>query len=149
MPQTAVSAFSLVSFPNPYACYAPQKVDILKFQLGSCNSPALAMHGLQSPGRLGLAEFANVPSSPSSQDPYTPLTPASMSVFVFLAIPRGLQDLTFLTRDQTQALAMRMPSPSHWTTREFPSMCVLNMPSFFQLSASAHAVPSALFQILA
>ena len=48
---------------------------ILEFQLGSRNSPALATRGLQSPGRLGLAEFASVPSSPSSQDPYTPLTP--------------------------------------------------------------------------
>ena len=44
---------------------------------------------------------------------------------------------------------MRMPSPSPWTSREFPSMSALNMPSFFHLSAFAHAVPSALFRVLA
>ena len=35
-------------------------------------------------------------------------------------MPRNLQDLSSLTRDGTQAPAVRAPSPNHWTAREFP-----------------------------
>ena len=38
--------------------------------------------------------------------------------FFFLATPRGLGDLSSLTRDQTRAMAVKAPSPNHWTTRE-------------------------------
>ena len=37
-----------------------------------------------------------------------------------LAAPRGLWDLCSPTRDQTQTLAVKAPSPDHWTAREFP-----------------------------
>ena len=33
----------------------------------------------------------------------------------------SLRDLSSLTRDQTQAPAVKAPNPNHWTTREFPS----------------------------
>ena len=42
----------------------------------------------------------------------------SSNVFVFfLATPCGLQDLSFLTRDQTWVQAVKAPSPNHWTTK--------------------------------
>lgn len=34
--------------------------------------------------------------------------------------PHGLQDLSFPSRDQTQALAVKALSPNHWATKEFP-----------------------------
>ena len=40
--------------------------------------------------------------------------------FYILVTLCGLQDLSSLTRDQTQAPAVKAPSPNHWTTREFP-----------------------------
>ena len=40
--------------------------------------------------------------------------------FFFPATPYGLQDLSSPTRDQTQTLAVKAPSPNHWTAREFP-----------------------------
>ena len=39
---------------------------------------------------------------------------------VVLAMPYSLQDLSPLTRDQTQAPAVEVRSPNYWTTREFP-----------------------------
>ena len=47
----------------------------------------------------------------------------SISVFyfiLFLAALHGLQDLSSPTRDWTWALAVKVPSPNHWTAREFP-----------------------------
>ena len=41
-------------------------------------------------------------------------------LFFFFAILRGLQDLSSLTRDRTQAMAVKAPSPNYWTVREFP-----------------------------
>ena len=38
----------------------------------------------------------------------------------FLSVPCSLQDLSFLTRDGTQAPAVKALSPNHWTAREFP-----------------------------
>ena len=35
-------------------------------------------------------------------------------------MPCRLQDLSSLTRNWIQALAVKVPSPDHWTTREFP-----------------------------
>ena len=45
--------------------------------------------------------------------------------FLFLAAPCGLQDLSSLTRDRTQALAVKMTNPNHWTAREFPCLDLL------------------------
>ena len=38
--------------------------------------------------------------------------------FCFLAIPRSLWDLCFLTRDQIWASYRGSRNPNHWTTRE-------------------------------
>ena len=38
----------------------------------------------------------------------------------------GLWDLSSPTRDQTQALAVKVPSPNHWTTREFSKLLLSN-----------------------
>ena len=39
------------------------------------------------------------------------------SLFLPLAGSHGIQDLSFWTRDQIQALAVEAPSPNHWTSR--------------------------------
>ena len=39
--------------------------------------------------------------------------------FFFLAAPHSLRDLNTLTRDQTQAPAVKAPSLNHWTAKEF------------------------------
>ena len=41
------------------------------------------------------------------------------TLFVF-ATPCGLQDLSSLRSGWTQAPAMKVPSPNHWTVSEFP-----------------------------
>ena len=46
--------------------------------------------------------------------------------FFFLAAPCSLWDLSFPSRDQTQAPAVKVQSPNHWTTREFPDYSILN-----------------------
>ena len=38
-----------------------------------------------------------------------------------------MQDLSSLTRDRTWAMAVKAPSPNHWTTREFPPVKDLKM----------------------
>ena len=38
----------------------------------------------------------------------------------FLTMPHGLQNLSFLTRDWTQASSVEVPCPNHWIAREFP-----------------------------
>ena len=38
----------------------------------------------------------------------------------FLATPCSLWDLSSPTRDWTQAMEVKVPSPNHWTVREFP-----------------------------
>ena len=46
--------------------------------------------------------------------------------FVFnLAALCSLQDLSSPTRDWTRALAVKVPSPNHWTAREFPDFAIL------------------------
>lgn len=40
--------------------------------------------------------------------------------FFLLTVPGNLWDLSSLTRGWTQALAVKVPSPSLWTIREFP-----------------------------
>ena len=40
----------------------------------------------------------------------------------FLTVLYGLHDLSFLTRDWTEAPAVKAPKANHWTTREFPRM---------------------------
>ena len=37
----------------------------------------------------------------------------------------GLQDLSYLTRDQTWALAVKAVSCSHWIAKEFPAANIL------------------------
>ena len=46
-------------------------------------------------------------------------------LFVFLPMLHSLQDISFPNRDQTQPLAVKVQSPNHWTTREFPETCFL------------------------
>ena len=43
-----------------------------------------------------------------------------MFVGLFVFLLQNLQDLSSLTRDWTQVLAVKVPSPNHWTAREFP-----------------------------
>ena len=45
-------------------------------------------------------------------------------LFFFLAAPRGMWDLSFLTRDQACAPASEAWSPKHWTAREVPRMWI-------------------------
>ena len=40
-------------------------------------------------------------------------------LFIYWPRPQGLQDLSSLMRAQTLAPAVKVPSPNHWTTREF------------------------------
>ena len=40
-------------------------------------------------------------------------------LFIYWPRPQGLQDLSSLMRAQTSAPAVKVPSPNHWTTREF------------------------------
>ena len=40
--------------------------------------------------------------------------------FLFFFWPRGLRDHSSLTRDRTQATAVKALSPNHWKAREFP-----------------------------
>ena len=50
--------------------------------------------------------------------------PSQFNVYLFWGwggMPRGLWDLSSPTRDWTRDLAVKAPSPNHWTTREFPS----------------------------
>ena len=42
-------------------------------------------------------------------------------VFIFLAAPHGIRDLSSPTRDRTPGLAVKALSPNHWTAREFSS----------------------------
>ena len=46
---------------------------------------------------------------------------------IFLATPRVLRDLSSPTRDRTQALAVKVASPNHWTAREFPICGILKI----------------------
>ena len=39
---------------------------------------------------------------------------------IFLAMPHGFQDLSFLTRDWSWATSVIVLTPNHWTAREFP-----------------------------
>ena len=41
-------------------------------------------------------------------------------LFIFMSWPQGLWDLSSPARERTLALAVKAPSPNHWTTREFP-----------------------------
>ena len=41
-------------------------------------------------------------------------------IYLFWAVPPGLQDLDSLTSDQNLGPLQWMQSPNHWTTRQFP-----------------------------
>ena len=47
--------------------------------------------------------------------------------FFFLARPRGMWDLSFLTRDQTTPPALAVWSPNHWTAGQVPE-CISCIP---------------------
>ena len=51
-------------------------------------------------------------------------------LWVFLAVPLVLWDLSTLTRDWTWDMAVKVPSPNHWTTREFPGFVFVGLFSF-------------------
>ena len=55
-------------------------------------------------------------------------------VFCFFAMPRSLQDLSSLTRDQIQAMAVKVQNPDHKATRELPYPCISNGHCFTPLS---------------
>ena len=55
------------------------------------------------------------------QDVFT-YTMFSVCLFV-LTVPCGLQDLSSWNRVWTWGTAVKAPSPNHWTTREFPTLC--------------------------
>ena len=56
-----------------------------------------------------------------------------------LATLRGFQDLSSTTRDRIQALTVEIPSPSHWTTREFSVIVVMMYASMaFLLQVQGH-----------
>ena len=44
---------------------------------------------------------------------------------IFLAMPHSLWDLSFTTRDWTWALALKVQSPNHWTSREFLTISLM------------------------
>ena len=48
-------------------------------------------------------------------------------LLLFLAVQRGLQDLSSLTRDEIGPWQQKAPRPNHWTTQEFPEMIVLQI----------------------
>ena len=52
-----------------------------------------------------------------------------MSFFLFLAVLCSLQDLSSPARDPAQVLAVKVPRPNHWNTREFPADVVLHAPT--------------------
>ena len=85
--------------------------------------------------------------------PFPPATPSSSSPGNFyhcrlivwwlvwgifgwgVAALRGFQNISLLTRDWTWVIAVKAPSPSHWTAREFPMMASVKSP---QCSLSDH-----------
>ena len=70
-------------------------------------------HGmLEGPAMLGLSQH-------QFQEPPLLLLAAPLRPF-FLAMPQHLRDLSSPTRDRTWAMAVEVPSPNHWTAREFP-----------------------------
>ena len=85
------------------------------------------------------AQFNTLPALPATllpqrlpcQPPTRPVlpcaprgqTPASLYSFIFFFWPRGLWDLSSLTRDRTCTPALEAWSLNHWTAREVP-MCL-------------------------
>ena len=66
------------------------------------------------------------------------LSPPSRSrTLSFVAVPRGLQDLSSLTRDRTRAPAVKVLSPNHWTAREFPR--TFSSPQNKTISINSHS----------
>ena len=57
---------------------------------------------------------------------------------LFLAIPRGMWDLSFLTRDQTMPPALAMWSLNHWTAGQVPE-CISCVP--WIRTVQEHLVP--------
>ena len=50
--------------------------------------------------------------------------------YVLFFWPRGIWDLSSLTRDQTRTPSTARRSPNHWTAKEVPSLCFSNLYSF-------------------
>lgn len=51
-----------------------------------------------------------------------------------LAVPNGLQDLSFLTRDLSHAPAVEAQSPNHWASRGVPKAAFLDALAIWQYS---------------
>ena len=51
-------------------------------------------------------------------------------IYLFLAVPLSLWDLSSLTRNWTKSTAVKVPSPNQWTTREFPLTFALDYAIF-------------------
>lgn len=49
-----------------------------------------------------------------------PCCSVRFKVFFFLAALHSSWDLSSLTRNRTQALAVKAPSPNHWPAKDFP-----------------------------
>ena len=61
-----------------------------------------------------------------------------------LVVPCSLRDLSSLTRDWTQAVAVKTLSPNHWTTRELPFSLIF-YPFVYQLYWSFCEFPGVLY----
>ena len=72
----------------------------------------------------GWITHASFPSSLSARGRAGLVDMGWGSFFSPLAVPLNLQDLSSPARDWTQAPAMKMLSPNHWTAREVPGMRV-------------------------
>ena len=58
-----------------------------------------------------------------------------LNLFTYLlAMLRGLQDLSFPSRNWTRATAVKAPGPNHWTSGELPA-CLFFKPNFSELTA--------------
>ena len=62
------------------------------------------------------------------------------SSFFFFATPYGMQDISSLSRDRTQAPCLESQSLNHWTTRESPSPCLFVIGHLSALRTSAQMV---------
>ena len=54
----------------------------------------------------------------------------SKMLLLFLAMLCGLQNLSSLTRHLARALGVKVPSPNHWTAREFPRCIIFSETEF-------------------
>ena len=95
-----------------------------------CSLPESSVHGIF---QQRILERITIPFSRGSSQPrdWTQVSHIAGGFFTdqatredifFWLVPRGLQDLSSLIRDQTQGPRNESSSPNHWTTREFPNI---------------------------